>query len=121
MLGNGHALVLRGARHSNVPGLPVQSSCEVVAADASPFDRPEPQCGPERLLSIAAVSDTLRSGRRRQWCKPPTRRLLTVHGASQREGVCTVALRSECGGDSIRRGRGAALARRSASANDWSR
>src|SRR5450755_3669387 len=26
MLGNGHALVLRGARHSNVPGLPVQSS-----------------------------------------------------------------------------------------------
>ena len=26
VLGNGHALVLRGARHSNVSGLPVQSS-----------------------------------------------------------------------------------------------
>jgi hypothetical protein len=26
MLGNGHALVLRGARHSNVSGLPVQGS-----------------------------------------------------------------------------------------------
>jgi len=25
VLGNGHALVLRGARHSNVPGLPAQS------------------------------------------------------------------------------------------------
>ena len=25
VLGNGHALVLRGARHSNVPGLPVRS------------------------------------------------------------------------------------------------
>ena len=25
VLGNGHALVLRGARHSNVPGLPVQT------------------------------------------------------------------------------------------------
>ena len=29
VLGNGHALVLRGARHSNVPGLPVRSRSKV--------------------------------------------------------------------------------------------
>jgi len=31
VLGNGHALVLRGARHSNVSGLPVQSTNLLVA------------------------------------------------------------------------------------------
>jgi hypothetical protein len=34
VLGNGHALVLRGARHSNVPGLPVQVSDVSVPIDA---------------------------------------------------------------------------------------
>ena len=35
VLGNGHALVLRGARHSNVPGLPVQTGSSRLAQGAA--------------------------------------------------------------------------------------
>jgi len=56
VLGNGHALVLRGARHSNVPGLPVQTGAVLRAAVAS------------GLAGEAEVSDRdLRHAKPRVW------------------------------------------------------
>jgi hypothetical protein len=66
MLGNGHVLVLRGAGHSNVPGLPDRSDSEDAspsasgprregsrpraAGDASPFVRTRRLAGPGLAL-----------------------------------------------------------------------
>lgn len=69
VLGNGHALVLRGARHSNVSGLPVHGRRLVLPglAVGSVGRRSD------RVSSAAATSNFELSTRRTSYATPATR------------------------------------------------